>query len=320
MRTAIRSARELYDRLGLTDAYREGIERAETDFPVFVPLEFLARMEHGNLHDPLLRQVLPVREELIEVAGFSRDPVGDRAAEAVPGLLHKYAGRALIVATSACAVHCRYCFRRHYPYAESSLASGGAAVWKHLAADASIHEVLFSGGDPLTLPDRTLSQMVSRCEAIPHVRRLRLHTRVPIMIPQRVTDELLATLRNKRLAVWMVVHVNHVKELDSATLNALDRLIDAGIPVLNQAVLLRGVNDSAEALVALCEKLVDHRVMPYYLSQLDRVAGGAHFEVPEVEGQRILAQVREQLPGYAVPRYVRETAGDPYKVPLEMNG
>jgi EF-P beta-lysylation protein EpmB len=231
-----------------------------------------------------------------------------------PGLLQKYAGRALMVATGACAVHCRYCFRRHFPYDE---VPKGFAAWEpaleQLAADESIHEVILSGGDPLTLVDSRLAILVEQLAAIPHLRRLRVHSRLPIVIPERVNDELLAWLRGTRLAPVMVVHANHPREIDRDVELALGRLIDAGVPVLNQAVLLQGVNNSADVLTELCERLIDLRVMPYYLHQLDRVAGAAHFEVPESEGLQIMAELRRRLPGYGVPRYVRERAGDEHK-------
>jgi EF-P beta-lysylation protein EpmB len=274
-------------------------------------------MRKGDLHDPLLRQVLPLPEELEMAPGFTADPVGDEAAGAAPGLLHKYEGRVLLVLTGACAVHCRYCFRRHFPYSDAphSLADWEPAL-EYLAGEPSVHEVILSGGDPLSLVDSQLVRLVERLAEIPHVARLRIHSRWPIVIPERVDDAMLAWLTGTRLAPWMVVHANHPQELDAATAAALGRLVSAGVPVLNQAVLLRGVNDSVEVLAELCERLVNLRVMPYYLHQLDRVAGAAHFEVPESVGLALVEQLRERLPGYAVPQYVREVAGREFKVPL----
>ena len=314
MRSAIRSGRELYHRLGLEAQWTSEFKSVENDFPVFVPREFLAKIRPGDLDDPLLRQVLPIAEELVHSPGFSRDPVGDAAAQRATGLLKKYAGRALLVTTGACAVHCRYCFRRHYPYAVSTLnGRERAEVIRSLCGDDTIEEVLLSGGDPLTLSDPFLADLIDELSAIDHLRRLRIHTRVPIMIPSRITDSLVQMLSTGRLATWFVIHVNHPRELDQATLAGLNRLVQAGVPVLNQSVLLRGVNDSAEVLVELCRTLVNHRITPYYLHQLDRVAGAAHFEVPTDEGQRLMEQIRQVLPGYAVPRYVCEVAGRPYK-------
>ena len=314
MKGAIRSPDELCERLGLPAEFAAMARQAAAEFPLFVPAGYLRRMRPGDIADPLLRQVLPLPQESEHREGFRADPVGDHQATLAPGLLQKYAGRALMVTTGACAVHCRYCFRRHFPYAE---VPRGFAAWEpalsQLAADPTIHEVILSGGDPLTLVDDRLAWLAQRLAAIPHLRRLRVHTRLPIVIPERVNDDLLGWLRGTRLAPIMVVHANHPQELDSDVAAALGRLVEAGVPVLNQSVLLRGVNDSADALAELCERLVDLRVLPYYLHQLDRVAGAAHFEVPESEGLAIMKQLRRRLPGYAVPRYVRERAGDEHK-------
>jgi EF-P beta-lysylation protein EpmB len=277
---------------------------------VFVPEAFLARVRPEDPRDPLLLQVLPLGEELDPRPGFASDPVGDGNAAIAPGLLKKYDGRALLVTTGACPVHCRYCFRRHFPYQETPR---GMAAWEdglsRLALDPSVHEVILSGGDPLMLVDSQLSELARRIAGIRHARRLRIHTRFPVMIPERVCDELLAWLVGTRLTTMVVIHVNHPREVDDAVAGAIGRLVDAGVPVSNQSVLLRGVNDSADVLVELCERLVDLRVIPYYLHQLDRVAGAAHFEVDEEVGRQIVEQIRRRLPGYAVPRYVREIPG-----------
>jgi len=215
-------------------------------------------------------------------------------------------------------VHCRYCFRRHFPYtAEPRWAEAHNAALEHIARDSSIQEVLLSGGDPLTLVDSHLSDLARRLSDIPHLRRLRIHTRLPIMIPQRVTDELCAWLTGTRLTPIVVVHANHPAEVDRPVAAALGKLIDAGIPVLNQAVLLRGVNDDANVLVELSQRLIDMRVIPCYLHQLDRVAGAAHFEVPTARGIELVRQMRRRLPGYAVPRYVQEVPGELSKIVLE---
>lgn len=274
-------------------------------------------MEHGNPHDPLLRQVLPLASELIEKQGFIADPVGDLASEKASGLLQKYEGRALLVTTGACAVHCRYCFRRSFPYSAipHSLADRQPAI-DSIACDPTIDEVLLSGGDPLTIVDAQLAALVQRLESIDHLRRLRIHTRLPIVIPQRVNEEMLSWLTATRLTPVMVVHVNHPQEIDDAVAQSLARLVDAGIPVLNQSVLLRGVNDHAEALIELSRRLVNLRVMPYYLHQLDRVQGATHFEVSIDRGIELIGEMRRQLPGYAVPRYVQEVAGDTNKCVL----
>ena len=310
-REASRDPRELCRMLELPPGLETAAVRAADAFPLFAPRGYVAQMRVGDPGDPLLRQVLPLDEELAERPDFAADPVGDAAATLDAGLLQKYHGRALMVTTGACAVHCRYCFRRHYPYSEGprSLAAWGPA-FERLAADPSVDEVLLSGGDPLSLVDSWLAQLAERLAAIPHLRRLRIHTRLPIVIPERVCGELVDWLRGTRLTPIVVVHVNHPAELWPDVAEALARLVDSGIPVLNQAVLLRGVNDGADVLAELCRRLVDLRVMPYYLHQLDRVQGAAHFEVPEETGRQLIAELRRRLPGYAVPRYVRETAGE----------
>jgi EF-P beta-lysylation protein EpmB len=271
-------------------------------------------MAKGDPNDPLLRQVLPLADELDDVADFRPDPVGDAAARLHAGLLQKYHGRGLLITTGACAIHCRYCFRRHYPYSESPRSPDDwQPALDRLAADPSIDEVILSGGDPLTLVDRQLAALAERIARIGHVQRLRIHTRLPIVIPQRVTSDLVAWLKGTRLAPIMVIHANHPQELDEATSFALTKLVDAGIPVLNQAVLLRGVNDDAGTLIALSRRLVNLRVMPYYLHQLDRVAGAAHFEVSSKRGLGLVEAMRKELPGYAVPRYVQEVAFEAHK-------
>lgn len=314
MRSAVRDPAQLLDVLELGPQWRQPAQRAAAGFPLFAPREFIARIEAGNPHDPLLRQVLPLAEELVSQEGFTADPVGDLAAQTAPGMLHKYHGRALLVTTGACAIHCRYCFRRSYPYSDGprSLADWEPAL-EAIADDPNIEEILLSGGDPLTIVDSQLAALVQRLDAMDHIRRLRVHTRLPIVIPQRVNEELLSWLRNTRLTPIVVVHANHPQEIDDAVAQSLARLVDAGIPVLNQSVLLRGVNDNAAALIELSKRLVNLRVMPYYLHQLDRVEGAAHFEVPVCRGMELIEEMRRQLPGYAVPRYVQEIAGDESK-------
>ncbi|MDX1964144.1 MAG: EF-P beta-lysylation protein EpmB [Pirellulales bacterium] len=317
LRDAIRDPAELCRLLDLPAEIAAHAAPAIRDFPLFVPRDFLARMRPGDPRDPLLMQVLPTAAETTIITQFSPDPVGDLAAVVTPGLLHKYPGRALLILTGACAVHCRYCFRRHFPYAElpRSLAQWRPAL-DHLAADNSLSEIILSGGDPLILRDELLGELATQLATIPHLRRLRVHTRLPIMIPRRVTDELLGWLRGTRLSPIMVVHANHPAELVSSAAAALRRLVQAGIPTLNQAVLLRGINDSAAVQAELSARLLDLGVLPYYLHQLDRVAGGAHFEVPISTGLQILGELQATLPGYAVPRYVQEVPGARGKTPL----
>jgi EF-P beta-lysylation protein EpmB len=317
MKRAIRSAAQLRRILGLPPKSDDRKTEGELNFPTFVPWEFLSRIRPGDPEDPLLRQVLPSPAEEVEQTGFTSDPVGELNALATGGLLHKYQGRALVIASGACGVHCRYCFRREFPYAA---AGSRAEDWRpsieYIRNHPEITEVLLSGGDPLTIVDQKLDELITAIESIPHVRRLRIHTRMPIVIPQRVTAALTARFASSRLAVWFVVHANHPNELDQNVINRLAMLIDSGIPVLNQAVLLRGVNDDAATLIELCRRLVDHRIGPYYLHQLDRVRGAAHFEVPVATGKRLMKKLRESLPGYAVPTYVVEEAGKTSKTPV----
>jgi len=315
MKAAIRDPDELCRIVGLDARWREPARRAAAQFPVFAPLEFLARVVPGDPFDPLLRQVLPLAEETIEVAGFSSDPVGDGPARREAGLLQKYSGRALLITTGACAVHCRYCFRRAFPYAEHGSTSAGIdAAVAAVAGDPSIREVILSGGDPLLLDDARLGGLVARILAIPTVARLRIHTRLPIVIPSRVTPGLGTLLAAARTRPVVVIHANHPAEIDADVAGALGRLASAGVVLLNQAVLLAGVNDSAEAQIGLAERLLDAGVLPYYLHLPDRVAGTAHFDVSEAAATRLLAVLRERLPGYAVPRLVREVPGEPSKV------
>jgi EF-P beta-lysylation protein EpmB len=307
---AIRDPDELLRRLELPESLREPARRAAQLFPVMVTTSYLARIRKGDPADPLLRQVLPLGAETEAVPGFSADAVGDRDARVAPGVLQKYAGRVLLVATGACAIHCRYCFRREYAYEnEPRRMEDWQPALEHIAADESVHEVILSGGDPLMLSDARLEALLSRLAEIPHIRRLRFHSRLPIVLPDRVTLRLIEALTLKPWQAIMVVHANHPAELADDCRRGLRRLIQAGLPVLNQAVLLRGINDSADVLAELCEQLVDQGVMPYYLHQLDHVAGAAHFEVPDLTGLAIMDELRRRLPGYAVPRFVREIAG-----------
>lgn len=317
LRDAVRDPGELCRLLDLPEESARAAKLAAGSFPLFVPRGYVARMRPGDLNDPLLRQVLPLTDELRAAPGFVADPVGDADATRQAGLLQKYEGRVLLITTGTCAVHCRYCFRRNFPYDEAprSIADWQQAL-DEIAADDSIREAIFSGGDPLTLVDATLAALVERIAEIRHMQRLRIHTRLPIVIPERVTESLLGILQGSGLATFVVVHANHANELDEQVAAALAKMIDAGIVVLNQAVLLAGVNDTVDAQAALCERLVDLRVLPYYLHQLDRVAGAAHFEAPAIAGQQIIDELKSRLPGYAVPRFVQEVAGASSKIEI----
>jgi EF-P beta-lysylation protein EpmB len=314
---SIRDPVELCCRLGLAEELAAEAARSTAGFRVLVPQPYLARMRPGDPDDPLLAQVLPRKAEMADAPQFVADPLHEAGTVRTPGLLGKYKGRLLVVASGVCAVHCRFCFRRHFPYLQALSGQAWTGVFQRITAETSIEEVILSGGDPLTTHDRRLAEIARQLAEIPHLRRLRIHSRLPIVIPQRVNSELLAWLRGTRLATFMVVHCNHPAEIDADVAAALGRLVDAGVPLLNQAVLMRGINDDVEVLAGLFGRLVDLRVMPYYLHQLDRVAGAAHFEVPVARGRELIRQLRARLPGYAVPRYVRDTPGAAHKEVLE---
>jgi EF-P beta-lysylation protein EpmB len=316
-RDALRDPRELLALLGLESLAASLSDEAAAGFPLRVPHAFVARMRHGDPADPLLRQVLPALDEERVVPGFALDAVGDGAARAARGVIRKYHGRALLVATGACAVHCRYCFRRHFPYAEETAAAEG---WREavaaIAADPSIDEVILSGGDPLALATPKLAELTDALASIAHLQRLRIHTRLPIVLPERVDAPLLDWLRALPWPVAVVVHANHANEFDAGVDAAMGALRGAGATLLNQAVLLRGVNDAVDALAALSERAFAAGVLPYYLHQLDRVAGTAHFEVPDARARELHAALAARLSGYLVPRLVREIPGDTGKRPL----
>lgn len=291
---------------------------AARDFPLRVPHSFVRRMRRGDPDDPLLLQVLPLAAEKAPPApGWSRDPLAEMAAAAVPGLLHKYRGRALLVVTGACAVHCRYCFRRHFPYAEQR--PDWQRALDYLAADDSIEEILLSGGDPLALADEKLARLAEDLARIPHLRRLRVHSRVPIVLPSRIDDALLSWFSpGERWQTVMVLHANHAREIDGEVTAAVSRLRRAGVTVLNQSVLLRGVNDQASSLVDLSRALFESGILPYYLHLLDRVEGAGHFAVEEDTARSLTRALLQQLPGYLVPKLVREEPGAPSKVSIPI--
>ncbi|MDA0831759.1 MAG: EF-P beta-lysylation protein EpmB [Planctomycetota bacterium] len=314
---AVRSSDVLLSAVGLPlDTHSTG-DRGKCQFPVFVSRSYIRRMTPGDANDPLLRQVLASDSELTSSEGFTADAVGDGSSRLTPGLLKKYEGRALLIATGTCAIHCRYCFRREYPYGrEPRQMSEWEPALQEIETDRSIHEIILSGGDPLMLTDARLTELCKRLDSIHHVCRLRFHSRLPIVLPNRVTDRLIELFSQLRSKVIVVVHANHPREIERDCPPALQRLVRAGFPVLNQAVLLKGVNDDVDVLTDLCERLINLGVMPYYLHQLDRVNGTSHFEVPIEMGRQLVAGLRGRLPGYAVPQYVQEIAGAPSKMPL----
>jgi EF-P beta-lysylation protein EpmB len=317
MAAAITSPRELVAELGLDPELIPAAVAAASAFRLRVPRSYVARIRRGDPNDPLLRQVLPIGAELAEAADYTSDPLGEKAAVKAPGLLQKYRGRALLITTSACAVHCRYCFRREFPYAQQT---GDASRWSEalaeVASDPSIEEVILSGGDPLSLSDARLTSLTDAIQRIPHVRRLRVHTRQPIVLPSRVDAGLTQWLTQLRLPVVFVLHINHPNEIDADVLAACAQLRNSGVTLLNQTVLLQGVNDDAEVLATLSRRLFEAGVLPYYLHVLDRVKGAAHFDVPEERARLIAGQLAAQLPGYLVPRLAREIYGAPAKVTL----
>lgn len=287
-------------------------------FALRVPRAFIARMEPGNPNDPLLRQVLTSQEEFIHAPGYSTDPLEEQHS-VVPGLLHKYSNRALLLVKGGCAVNCRYCFRRHFPYAENQ---GTKRNWQkameYIAAHPELDEIIFSGGDPLMAKDHELDWLLTQLESIPHIKRLRIHSRLPIVIPARITHTLVARISASSLQVLLVNHINHANEIDTAFRRAMKSLRMAGVTLLNQSVLLRGVNDNARTLADLSNALFDAGVMPYYLHVLDRVQGAAHFMVSDEEARVIMRELLTLVSGYLVPKLAREIGGEPSKTPLDL--
>lgn len=283
----------------------------DPSFPVNIPLRLVDKMEKGNLKDPLFLQFVPLKMERAE--NGCADPVGDQDARITDRLLHKYQGRALITVTSACAMHCRYCFRKEFPYAVSG---GYEKELEAIRADTSISEVILSGGDPLSLSNESLKKLLVDIDQIPHVKLIRFHSRFPMGIPERIDTEFLALLTTLRSQVWFVVHVNHARELDADVASALKKIQCLGIPLLNQSVLLRGVNDTFEVHKELLDRLITCGIQPYYLHQLDPVIGAKHFEVSPHEGLQLIEELRAKMPGYALPSYVQEIAGGLSKEPL----
>ena len=315
LREAFREPATLLDYLGLP-ADRADQPRP-VPFPMMVPLAFARRMRRNDRHDPLLRQVLPDPDETRLAAGFSSDPVGDLGSRRAPGLLHKYTGRVLVVTTGACAIHCRYCFRQHFPYpGERAPGRRWSETLDYLAGNADVNEIILSGGDPLMLPTRQLRALTDSLGTHSGIKRLRLHTRLPVVLPDRVNAALLEWMDSLPWPLILVVHANHPAEFDAEVDTAMQRLRSSGAQLLNQAVLLAGVNDDVAVLKALMERGLSAGVLPYYLHLLDRVAGAQRFEVELQKARQLLEELRRELPGYLVPRLVLEQAGMPYKTPV----
>ena len=309
---------ELLEQLQLSsDQLLSGAILASEQFKLRVPRAFVARMTLGDPLDPLLLQVLPHHLELEEHPDFVTDPLGEEQANQQAGILHKYKSRFLLTLTGACAVHCRYCFRRHFPYQENLPKNEDwLNIKTYIESQPDINEVIFSGGDPLTLSNRKLKLWIERLESLSQIKFLRIHSRVPIVIPNRLDEELVTLLKNSRLRIILVIHSNHAAELDDFTCNKLSELVEQKITVLNQAVLLKGINDTTQVLVDLSYRLFDAGVMPYYLHVLDKVKGAQHFDLHADHIDLIYKEVLENLPGYLVPKLVREIAGEKNKTPL----
>lgn len=287
---------------------------AAAQFPLRVPLSFAANMEKGNPQDPLLRQVLPAGAELLPYPGFTDDPVGDLAAAAQTGLLHKYHGRVLLINTGSCAINCRYCFRRNFPYSDLQLGKQAEqAAIAYIQQNTDINEVILSGGDPLLLSDARLTQLFDALRTITHVKRIRIHSRLPIVLPARITPEFIDTLKQSGKQIIMVLHCNHANELNGRVLAACQLLRKQPFTLLNQSVLLKGVNNDAQVLCELSERLFELGVMPYYLHLLDKAKGTGHFEVDEATAMALHRHMQAKLPGYLVPKWVREIAGEASK-------
>lgn len=284
------------------------------DFPVRVPEPFVTRMVPGDPHDPLLRQVLAVADERHAMPGFVKDPL-DELEGPMPGVLHKYRSRVLVIYRGGCAINCRYCFRRHFPYQENTLTARDIdGLVSYLKVHPEVNEVILSGGDPLMADDQALSGLFVRLESVSSIHRLRIHTRLPIVIPERVTDLLCQAIAATALPVVMVLHSNHANEIDQSVMDAVSQLRAVCRSVLNQSVILKGINDSADVLIALSERLFEAGIDPYYLNVLDRVSGAHHFDVSDLEVAALHQALLNALPGYLVPKLVREVPGIGHKV------
>ena len=313
---AVSSCDELLQLLDI-DPQQLNIRPLASSFPLRVPHSMIRRMRPGDPHDPLLLQVLPVHAESVSTPGYDRDPLQEAGFMPVAGLLHKYHGRALLTVTGACAVHCRYCFRRHHTYLDANPANTAwTQVIEYLAAHTELGELILSGGDPLSLTDSRLHRLTDQLGDIPHLHTLRIHTRMPVVLPARIDAGLLDWLAGLQLRIVMVVHCNHANEIDADVERVMQALSQAGVTLLNQSVLLHGINDDCDTLVRLSQRLFAAGILPYYLHQLDRVQGAAHFEVDDRHARQLHQEMRERLAGYLVPRLVRELPGARSKLPL----
>ncbi|WP_409440078.1 EF-P beta-lysylation protein EpmB [Psychromonas sp. GE-S-Ul-11] len=310
---AVKNPQQLLQILEIEQETTRISELAKKQFPMLVPMPFVNKMKKGDINDPLLKQVLPIHDEELHIPGYSTDPLVEQNNQH-KGLLHKYKSRVLIILKSGCAVNCRYCFRRHFPYADNSVNKSQLTnIVSYIQAHPQVNEVILSGGDPLMTKDKQLAELLDQLEALPQLTRLRIHTRLPVVIPSRITDTLTTRLQQSRLKIVMVLHINHAQEIDKPFAEAMQRCHQAGIQLLNQSVLLKDVNDDVTTLVALSEALFSVNILPYYLFLLDKVQGAAHFDLNEQKAQQLHKQMQAELPGYLVPRLSREIAGEQSK-------
>ncbi len=317
---SIKSPEALIEALNLPATLLPKLEKAHKMFPLRVTQSYLDKIEKGNIYDPLLRQILPLTEETIITEGYTTDPVEDKQFEKTPGLLHKYHGRVLLTLTGACGIHCRYCFRRHFDYSSSNPSKQNwDSALEYIQNDNSIYEVIFSGGDPLSLTDQRLSKLAHDIDQITHVKFLRIHTRQITILPDRVNEQFLGWIEKLRLKLIMVVHINHPNEIDQLTSDSLGKLHEIGVELFNQSVLLKGVNNNENTLIQLSLKLIENGVKPYYLHMLDKAQGTAHFNVNESTAKKLIKNMQEKLPGYAIPKLVREVPHTPYKKPINVS-
>jgi len=310
---AVKNPQQLLQILEIEQETARISELAKKQFPMLVPMPFVKKMQKGNINDPLLKQVLPIHDEELQLPGYSTDPLVEQNNQH-KGLLHKYKSRVLIILKSGCAVNCRYCFRRHFPYADNSVNKSQLNnIVSYIQEHSNVNEVILSGGDPLMTKDKQLAELLDQLEALPQLTRLRIHTRLPVVIPSRITESLAQRLKQSRLKIIMVLHINHAQEIDKPFAEAMERCHEAGIQLLNQSVLLKDVNDDVDALVALSEALFSVNILPYYLFLLDKVEGAAHFDLEQKKAQQLHKQIQAELPGYLVPRLSREIAGEQSK-------
>ncbi len=318
LQSSIHHFKDLADACDLKSSQSDASEHPTYGFAVKAPRAFVSKIDKNNPADPLLLQILPTQDEGRHFPGFKADAVDEANKHVIPGLIKKYHGRALLITTASCAIHCRYCFRRHYPYQDNQ---AGHNNWSEaisaIKGDPTLFEIILSGGDPLSISDGKLEKLIGLLEDIPHLKILRIHTRFPAVLPSRITNQLLEMLTHTRFKITMILHINHPNEIGDDVVHALKNLHRTGIQLLNQSVLLKGINDDARILIRLSEELYSNHVLPYYLHLLDPVQGAAHFDVAEDSARSLINTVREQLPGYLVPRLVRETPNAPYKIPVD---